>query len=34
MLLEDAMGLIIPDEAAENIVTVGDAFEALKAVTP
>lgn len=34
MLLEDAMGLIIQDEAAENIVTVGDAFEALKAVTP
>lgn len=34
MLLEDAMGLEIPDEAAENIVTVGDAFKALKAVRP
>jgi acyl carrier protein len=32
MLLEDAMGLEIPDDAAENIVTVQDAFEAIKAV--
>lgn len=30
MQLEDALHIEIPDDAAENIVTVGDAYEEIK----
>jgi len=32
MQLEDALGIEIPDEVAERIVTVGDAVEEIKKV--